>query len=291
MLLSYIDDFLGNIKWEFNVFRILGIPFFKIPYVTYDGNLTYTYELYEILIEKWIEREASRAKDSQSFKTELYRFSSEIAVDIYNQRFKRGGLFINFESIGSFATLRNINLEQLEMTSRSLLNRNNEDQYKFSHRSILEYFLAKKAVTDINFLKAFNFTGMENVKLFFREIGAAKHIRPFFEKDGFALEYCTTSGLIGRAYYNYLSLQFIENLIMIKFNSSFLLEPDIQNFIVTFSSLDIFTGLTHKMEDLEAYKNVRVNKSDDVEKYKKDFQEFIDFQYELKKIVAESSHD
>ena len=46
-----------------------------------------------------------------------------------------------------------IQLSDLEAKSRSLLNRNANGIYKFAHKSILEFILAKKAIKDAQFRK------------------------------------------------------------------------------------------------------------------------------------------
>ena len=105
--------------------------------------------LYAELIQKWIEREARRVPSDrrEQYKQELLRFSREIALDIYRQRAERNGaLLISGTEIKPFAEKHQIKLEEMELKSRSLLNRNARGEYKFSHKSVLEYFLAVEAV-------------------------------------------------------------------------------------------------------------------------------------------------
>ncbi len=105
---------------------------------------TATYMVYAELIKKWIEREAKRKphKERKYYKENLERFSWEIALNIYRSREKRdGSLLVKGEEIKPFAEKHSINLEEMEMKSRSLLNRNARGEYKFSHKSVLEYFL------------------------------------------------------------------------------------------------------------------------------------------------------
>lgn len=64
---------------------------------TYD----YAYQIYETLIDEWIEREARKPGIKQkygsieTFKEKLYHFSQKLAINLYENREKRGGLFIN----------------------------------------------------------------------------------------------------------------------------------------------------------------------------------------------------
>ncbi len=149
MLLSYIDLLVeDNNKYQF------------------------TYEIYESLINKWIEREANiKPADARNeYAKELYKFSDAIATYIYINRDISKGLIINGEAMAKFAKEHDVLLEEMDMKSRSLLNRNSEGYYKFSHKSILEYFLAKKAFTDNTFNKSFQFDGMSQAKKFYNEL-------------------------------------------------------------------------------------------------------------------------
>lgn len=162
MLLSFIDDLLSSNK-----------------------SYEYTYELYEVMIEKWIEREADKPGikihygSQEKYKKLLHDFSQKLAIDLYDNREKRGGLFIHKDEkfgISNGVQLEDIEkqetdeLSESEKRSRSLLNRNAEGYYKFAHKSILEYFLAKQLIEDVEFFKRFNFTGMEAAKRFFEEL-------------------------------------------------------------------------------------------------------------------------
>jgi Leucine-rich repeat (LRR) protein len=149
MLLSYIDDLLKN-----------------------GRQYEYTYEIYEELVNKWIERESKRYKrvERENFKKNMFKFSIDVAVDIYRNREPRKELIINPEEIESFAYRNGIPLENMEMKSRSLLNRNAGGEYKFSHKSILEYILALVACNNGDFEKELSFEGMDEAQRFYSEI-------------------------------------------------------------------------------------------------------------------------
>ncbi len=151
----------------------------------------YAYQIYSKLITVWIDREAKkpgikeRYQTSDNFKRLLENFSQNLAVDLYQKRDSRKGLMIQkdeqLEVSGEFqiADIENINqgLSEKERQSRSLLNRNAEGYYKFSHKSILEYFLAKKALDDIVFFRDFIFDGMDAAKSFYTEMFFDKYLR------------------------------------------------------------------------------------------------------------------
>lgn len=120
MLLSYIEDVMQSSK-----------------------KVKFSCEIYELLIIKWIERESNKYQSSNKFdfQNDLFYFSIQVANVIY-ENFEKNGLFISNEEMKKLSIDFNINLDLLEMKSRSLLNRDSKGNYKFSHKSIFEYLLA-----------------------------------------------------------------------------------------------------------------------------------------------------
>ena len=120
MLLSYIDELVHLNKNDFLKF-----------------------EVYETLIEAWINRESKKYSESERliFKDNLYYFTYELAIHIFNN-YKENGYFISFKDSQDIALKNKINLNELEIRSRTLLNRNSNGDYKFSHKTILECILA-----------------------------------------------------------------------------------------------------------------------------------------------------
>jgi formylglycine-generating enzyme required for sulfatase activity len=103
-----------------------------------DANLMHTAQLYDIMIEKWLEREERWVK-----KEDLLRFSEMLAVDIFINKSTRGFERIPANDLGELANQWQIKLENWQITGRSLLNRDAEGNYKFSHRSIMEYLFVR----------------------------------------------------------------------------------------------------------------------------------------------------
>ena len=63
-------------------------------------------------------------------------------------------------------------LSEQDIKSRSLLNRDGDGNLKFSHKSILEYFLAKDILEKPQMLKEFpGFEGWDMVQFFLQEYG------------------------------------------------------------------------------------------------------------------------
>jgi len=119
MLLTYIPD-LVNIETD---------------------DIKYAYQIYEIMIQSWIERETLWVNS-----TDLLKFSEMLAYDLYINREKRGAEKIPASEISALAKKWEISLENWQLTGRSLLNRDAEGNYKFAHRSIMEFLFIKKYI-------------------------------------------------------------------------------------------------------------------------------------------------
>ena len=150
MLLSYIDYFV-------------------------EDNRTFknTYEIYDTLIEKWIDREANKRKHEttqrEQFKNDLYSYSRFVALEIYNKRKETGLLYLPKSEVVEVAEKNFIGLRDYEITGQSLLTRDADYNWKFAHKSIFEFFIAKEATTttDMSFLAHLDFTGIDMAKTFF----------------------------------------------------------------------------------------------------------------------------
>ena len=144
MLLNYIDYLVNN-----------------------DQSYDYTYQIYAVLIEKWIDRESIPNDVLNSFTNQLALLMfREKQLYRPNYEFKR--ICEEFD----------IEMSPLEAKSRSLLNRNAEGLYKFAHKSIYEYVLSKIAFDDMNFRRELiksKFIGLDMADLFFEEM-CSNHI-------------------------------------------------------------------------------------------------------------------
>ena len=165
MLLAYIDLLVGS-----------------------NQKFTTTYSIYKALIDKWIEREANKRKydtaTREKFRQDLHEFSMLVALKIYNQHKQTGNLSINKETAYDLRTQNHIDLRDYEITGQSLLNRDIHNNWKFSHKSILEFFLAKKCIGDFVFAMAFEFSRMDAAKKFYLEISSLSVFSFEFIKGG-----------------------------------------------------------------------------------------------------------
>ncbi|VXD13669.1 hypothetical protein [Marinoscillum sp. 108] len=149
MLLNYIDDLLDH-----------------------QDSFNSIYNIYSLLIESWIDREANRKRQVERaiFKQNLYEFSEKFAVELYNNFYAESSLRVPAQSVITFAQESNINLSDLELKSKSLLNRDGRGNYKFAHKSILEFFLAKIAFSKHFFLREFNFSSFTFARQMYRDL-------------------------------------------------------------------------------------------------------------------------
>lgn len=118
MLLAYIPDLLESGK-----------------------QIEYSFQLYEVMIEKWLERESRWVKPE-----DLRQFSERLAVDLHRNKEHRGAERIPKAELAQLANTWNIPLEAWQVSGRSLLNRDGEGNYKFAHRSIMEYLFVKRLI-------------------------------------------------------------------------------------------------------------------------------------------------
>jgi hypothetical protein len=92
------------------------------------------YGLYEFMVESWLERE-----NNWIDKNVLRNFSEKLAVDIYHKRHFRKTERISRQELSNLIYVNLAEIERWKLTARSLLNRDAEGNYKFAHRSIMEY--------------------------------------------------------------------------------------------------------------------------------------------------------
>lgn len=140
MLLGYIDDLIMDEEKEYN----------------------YVYEIYNELVLRWIEREAVE-------NALLFEFSERVAEYMYFNK----TVYISKNEINDLCGEYNIRIKVIEAKSKSLLNRNLNGTYKFSHKSILEFFWAKKIYKDLRYdiLNLYEkFNGYDMLKLFLTEM-------------------------------------------------------------------------------------------------------------------------
>jgi sulfatase modifying factor 1 len=147
-----------------------------LSYINYlvDDNIKFenTYDIYNTLIVKWIEREANKRKYETNsrikFKEDLSKFSILVAIEIYKSR-KHSLLSVKKEMATNICNANNINLKGFEITGQSLLTKDATSNWKFAHKSIYEFYIAKYAIENISFGFNLDVTGMDMTEKFIIE--------------------------------------------------------------------------------------------------------------------------
>ena len=100
----------------------------------------YSFQIYEQMIQSWLNREKGIADPAT-----LREFCECLAVDIFENRKRRGAEKITEVKLATLATRFGVQLPRIEhIRTRSLLNRDAQGGLKFAHRSIMEYlFIAR----------------------------------------------------------------------------------------------------------------------------------------------------
>ncbi|HET7233696.1 MAG TPA: hypothetical protein VFJ16_27045, partial [Longimicrobium sp.] len=107
-------------------------------------SLQTTYEIYDELVKAWYRRESHWVDPAL-----LDSFSIHLAVDLFIHREVRNAEQIAYAELRPLAQKWGIALDEWQLRGRSLLNRDAVGNYKFAHRSIME-FLVTKALSDAN---------------------------------------------------------------------------------------------------------------------------------------------
>lgn len=183
----------------------------------------FTAEIYFRLILSWISREKQFVDESS-----ILVFSKDVAIYMYKERNHNKGLYIHEKELERFLKFSHVTIDAVVMKTRSLLNRTT-DKYKFSHKSIFEYFLALSKFDDINIEilfkmrlnNPFSLEGLSDAERFFSELFILKITIPYLEKytsysvDSYTLSKTRTLNLEGSKITTLLFLKemyWIENL-------------------------------------------------------------------------------
>lgn len=132
-----------------------------------------TYTIYDKLVAKWLLREAEKRKglaDRGKFMDSLRQLSYKTAIAIYLNWRKEGRMYVTKEEALKIAEQFDIHLKPEEITGQSLLTCDGVGNWKFAHKSILEFFLANEAYYRPVFLKEMRFKGMEMARKFYEEL-------------------------------------------------------------------------------------------------------------------------
>jgi len=183
---------IWNLKKKRNAKKITGdshklmVRPMLLSYIDYlvdkDRNYEKTFDIYDTLIKKWIEREGDKRKyDSASrekFKSDLLQFSKLVAIEIYKSgEYSKG---IEREVANDILKQHDLSLEGYEITGQSLLTRDVAANWKFAHKSIYEFFIAEAAIENIHFGLHLDITSLDMTKKFIYEKNGENSSLNFF---------------------------------------------------------------------------------------------------------------
>jgi len=123
MLLSYIEELTGS------------------PLLAKEDS---EYQVYEALIESWLDREKTKQPDIS--KKNLSDASIILATVLQMKGLREIGEENLNKLIAEISKVKTV--KEIELKGRSLLNRNSEGDYRFSHYSIQEFLVAKLLLSD-----------------------------------------------------------------------------------------------------------------------------------------------
>ena len=159
LLLSYIDDLL------------------KKKTLSLKNEL----DLYECLIDLWIEREKESLEllGVDEVEKKLKAFSRQLASKMYDDYNTKNDYYVKDAEADVILEQMNLSANQLSFKSRSLIERDSDGNYKFAHRTFLEFFLAQKAFKEDSI--PISFEGLDMVQLFFVQM-CHQHVQEHEEK-------------------------------------------------------------------------------------------------------------
>jgi hypothetical protein len=105
------------------------------------SSVTQTFQLYQLMVSAWLERESSWVQ-----KSDLKEYSELLSVNLYIYREHRGMERIPYDELVKLAHDWSIDLSQWQLSGRSLLNRDAQGNYKFAHRSIMEFLFVNRLI-------------------------------------------------------------------------------------------------------------------------------------------------
>ncbi|KQT34145.1 NACHT domain-containing NTPase [Methylophilus sp. Leaf414] len=146
------------------------------------------WDLYEFMVSQWAEREKGWIG-----KKELISISKSLAFDIFSNRASRGTERININDLNTVFKddFTKHGIESWQFRSRSLLNRDSEGNYKFAHRSIMEYFFVLDFIDGNDEAAKYKWTDM--MCELFINCGHANKISKTREQEIFNLDLRETS--------------------------------------------------------------------------------------------------
>src|SRR3546814_7760111 len=103
-----------------------------------ERELRSLWDLYDFLVQTWIQKESSWIGSDV-----LQKIAKAIAIELIDKRSAGGAERISPEELVELPGIKSVPVETWQLSSRSLLTRDADGHYKFTHSSILEFFFIK----------------------------------------------------------------------------------------------------------------------------------------------------
>lgn len=128
-----------------------------VPDLIHDNvKITELYDLYKFMVDKWLERESKWVN-----KEQLLQVSKRLAVYMYAEKSSNSGDRVSLEELKEIAqgTGTDDAIPWHHLTARSLLNRDGDGNFKFAHRSVMEFLYVAAAIDGENKCLSVPWTG------------------------------------------------------------------------------------------------------------------------------------
>jgi uncharacterized protein YjbI with pentapeptide repeats len=102
------------------------------------------YSIYDVLVDRWLNREVAKTDGTSHTKKELRQACKQLAVHLFTEgRRKLSEEELDGQELGEISAAP---IKSIDVKGRSLLNRTSDGDFRFSHLSIQEFFVAESFV-------------------------------------------------------------------------------------------------------------------------------------------------
>jgi len=149
-----------------------------------ENDYVYEYQIYNRLISEWIKRESQYEIESErdSYIESLNFFSLKLAKNMYEKSHERNGFHISTEEIKQLCEENKINISLLDARSRSLLSRGSYF-YKFVHKSIFEFLLAKESLNSKVFRNLLKLNNLSDADKYYRQLSKVDIVMKYLKNE------------------------------------------------------------------------------------------------------------
>ncbi|MGO1000554.1 NACHT domain-containing protein [Lysobacter sp. CA196] len=106
-----------------------------------NAEIRNSVDVYTAMVYAWIHRESNWVDPLA-----LLSLSELLAIDLHGRRARGADETMSKDELSALANASGVPISSDLVASRSLLNRTGDGRYKFAHRSIMEYFIAKHLI-------------------------------------------------------------------------------------------------------------------------------------------------